>query len=254
MKVLAPMAGITDGKFCSKMAIYGFDLLTIGGYNADKNAINAGLKIIKRGRPEFDIAKNDLVQHITDEIKFIKKQNHYNSLVSVNLRASSPDPIIEISKIPELDVVEINAHCRQQELVESGCGQALLNDPAMLHDFTSTVVENCKKKVSVKIRANVPGVDEVMVAKAVDDAGADYIHVDAMKPGFNCADYSVIESIKKNVDIFIIGNNSIKDLMSARHMLSSGANGFSIARAAINGTLPFDLSMVDDLKKIYLKL
>ena len=41
------MAGITDGKFCSKMSIYGFDLLTIGGYNADKNAINAGLKIIK---------------------------------------------------------------------------------------------------------------------------------------------------------------------------------------------------------------
>jgi TIM-barrel protein len=238
------MAGITDGKFCSKMASQGFDLLTIGGYNADQNAINAGLKIIKRGRSEFDVAKEELVHHIKDEVKFIKKQNHYNSLVSVNLRASSPDPIIEISKIPELDVVEINAHCRQQELVESGCGQALLNDPAMLHDFTSTVVENCKKKVSVKIRANVPGVDEVMVAKAVDDAGADYIHVDAMKPGFNCADYNVIESIKKNVDIFIIGNNSIRDLRSARLMLSSGADGISIARAAIKGSLPFDLSLV----------
>ncbi len=60
------MAGITDGKFCSKMAKYGFDLLTIGGYNADRNAIDAGLKIIKRGRPEFNIAKEDLYQHIEE--------------------------------------------------------------------------------------------------------------------------------------------------------------------------------------------
>ena len=238
------MAGITDGKFCSKMTSQGFDILTIGGYNADENAINAGLKIINRGRPEFDIAKEDLISHIKDEIKLIKNHSHYNGLVSVNLRASSPDPIIEISKIPKLDIVEINAHCRQQELVESGCGQALLNDPAKLREFTSNIVENCKNKVSVKIRANVPGVDDLMVAKAVDKAGADYIHVDAMKPGFDCADYNIIESIKENVDIFIIGNNSIKDLRSARHMLSSGADGISIARAAINGRIPFDLSQI----------
>ena len=83
-----------------------------------------------------------------------------------------------------------------------------------------------------------------MIAKAVADAGADYIHVDAMKPGFDYADYSVIESIKKNVDIFIIGNNSIRDLRSARLMLSSGADGISIARAAIKGSLPFDLTLL----------
>jgi TIM-barrel protein len=238
------MAGITDGEFCSKMAKYGFDLLTIGGYNADQGAIKAGLKIIKRGRPEFDVAEEELVKHITKEVKFIKDQNHYKGLVSVNLRSSSPNPIIEISRISGLDVVEINAHCRQKELVESGCGQALLNDPENLRDFTSKVVKNCKKKVSVKIRANVPGVDNLKVAMAVNDAGADYIHVDAMKPGFNCADYSAIESIREKVDIFIIGNNSIRDLRTARNMLSSGADGISIARAAINGDLPFDLNLI----------
>jgi TIM-barrel protein len=244
LKVLAPMAGITDGKFCNKMAVYGFDILTLGGYNADQQSIKAGLKIIKRGRPEFDIAKKDLEQHITNEIKIIKNNNDYYGLVSVNLRASTPDSIINISKIPELDIIEINAHCRQQELIQAGCGQALLKNPELLKDFISKVVENCDKKVSVKIRANVPGVNNILVAKAINDAGADFIHVDAMKPGFDSADYGVIESIKKNVDIFIIGNNSIKDLKSARKMLSAGANGFSIARAAINGTLPFDISRV----------
>ena len=238
------MAGITDGRFCCKMTSLGFDLLTIGGYNADHNAIDAGLKIINRGRLEFNIAEEDLYQHITKEVKLIKNQSHYKGEVSVNLRSSSPDQIIEISKIPELDVVEINAHCRQPELIESGCGQALLKNLEVLKDFTSEVVRKCKKKVSVKIRANVPGVDDLMVAKSVDEAGADYIHVDAMKPGFDCADYSVIESIKENVDIFIIGNNSIKDLRSARHMLSSGADGISIARAAIKGRIPFDFSLI----------
>lgn len=244
MKVLAPMAGITDGKFCNKMSVYGFDILTIGGYNADQKSIDAGMKIIKRGRPEFDIAKNHLKQHITNEIKIIKNNNNYNGLVSVNLRASSPDPIIKISKISEIDIIEINAHCRQEELVEAGCGQALLRNPTLLKDFVSKVVGSCDKKVSVKIRANVPGVDIIKVAKAVDDTGADFLHVDAMKPGFDCADYDVIKSIKENVDIFIIGNNSVKDIISAQNMLSAGANGISIARAAINGTLPFDLTRI----------
>ena len=126
------MAGITNGQFCSKMSIYGFDLLTLGGYNADKNAINAGLKIIERGRPEFNINENELYHHIKEEIKLIKSHNNYNGQVSVNLRSSSPNPIIEISKIKELDIIEINAHCRQPELVESGCGQALLKDPEIL--------------------------------------------------------------------------------------------------------------------------
>jgi len=221
------MAGITDGRFCCKMTSLGFDLLTIGGYNADHNAIDAGLKIINRGRLEFNIAEEDLYQHITKEVKLIKNQSHYKGEVSVNLRSSSPDQIIEISKI-----------------LESGCGQALLKNLEVLKDFTSEVVRKCKKKVSVKIRANVPGVDDVMIAKAVNEAGADYIHIDAMKPGFNCADYSVIESVRKNVDIFIIGNNSIRDLKSARLMLKSGADGISIARAAIKGTIPFDLTLV----------
>lgn len=149
-----------------------------------------------------------------------------------------------LSKIPELDLIEINAHCRQHELVEAGCGQELLKDPHHLGDFVSEVVESSNKKVSVKIRANVPDVDDIMVAKAIDEAGADFIHVDAMKPGYDTADYGIIGSIKNNVDTFIIGNNSIRDLLSARKMLSSGADGISIARAVMKGTVPFDLSLI----------
>ena len=102
-----------------------------------------------------------------EEIKLIKSNTNYHGKVSVNLRSSSPKPMIEISKIKELDIIEINAHCRQPELIESGCGQALLKNPENLYDFVS---RSCKKhvirKVSVKIRANVSGVDDITSCKS----------------------------------------------------------------------------------------
>lgn len=238
------MAGVTDGKFCVGMIKHGFDLLTLGGYNVEDGSITAGLEIIKRGRKEFHIEKKDILNHIKNEAKYIADNGNNKVKVSVNLRAKTPDPVIQISKIPQVDVVEINAHCRQPELVKSGFGQALLMYPDQLLDLTCDVVNNCSKKVSVKIRANVPDVNYIKVAKAVNDAGADYLHVDAMKPGYDQADYDVIKLLKNHTDIFIIGNNSVKDLVSARKMLSSGAEGISIARAAINGDLPFDLSLI----------
>jgi len=234
------MAGITDGNFCKKMTTYGFDMVTLGGYNIDKDTIEAGKSIIQRGRPEFDIDEEDVISTIKKESSLIKE--NWKGKVSINLRSRSPDKIIEISKIDEIDVVEINAHCRQPELTDIGCGQALLNDSKKLHDYVETVVSEAQSKVSVKIRANIKNVDIVEISKAIEDAGADYLHVDAMKPGFNHADLDIIEKIKEKTKIFLIGNNSIYDLKSAREMLSAGADGISIARAAIDGYIKFDLS------------
>lgn len=242
IEVLAPMAGITDGNFCKKMIPYGFDMVTIGGYNIDEATIAASHSIIQRGRPEFDIKQENIVSTLNKEAKIIK--NSWNGIVSVNLRSTSPKPIIKISKLPEIDVVEINAHCRQPEITNIGCGQALLYDLDKLHDFTKNVVKGAKSKVSVKIRANIENIDDTEVSKVIEDAGADYLHVDAMKPGYNHADYDIIRSIKENTEIFLIGNNSIHDLKSARDMLSAGADGISIARATLKGSVPFDLSQV----------
>jgi len=235
------MAGISHGRFCRKMSSYDFDMLTLGGYSADDISAEAGRKILLRGRPEFDFEPSKLSSHIEEEVKVIKDGNPWDGLVSVNLRAVSPEPLIPISKLDCVDVLEINAHCRQPELVESGCGQSLLSNPERLHEFISHVVKKGRSKVSVKVRANVPGVDDLEVARAVEDSGADYLHIDAMKPGHNTADYELVRSIRNATDIFIIGNNSIVDLESARNMLAAGADGISIARAAMSGILKFDL-------------
>lgn len=242
IKVLAPMAGITDGNFCKKIASHGFDMVTIGGYNLDKKTIDAGKKIIQRGRPEFDIKEGDIISSIKNEASMIK--DSWNGLVSANLRSTSPEKIIQISKLPEIDIVEINAHCRQPEITDIGCGQALLYEIERLYDYTKNVVDNADSKVSVKIRANIEKIDDIEVSKIIQEAGADFLHVDAMKQGYDYADYELIESIKENTEIFLIGNNSVRDLESARKMISAGADGISIARAAMNGNVPFDLSMI----------
>ncbi|MCE5214060.1 MAG: tRNA-dihydrouridine synthase [Methanobacterium sp.] len=238
------MAGITDGKFCRKLSTKGFDLVTIGGYNSDRETILAGKKIIKRGRSEFDVPLGDFKEHITHQTDIIKKDTHWKGMVSVNLRAVTTSPIIEISEINEVDVVEINAHCRQPEITGLGCGQSLLFKPEKLERFTHEVVKKADSKVSVKIRANVQGTDIIEISKSVENAGADYLHVDAMKPGHPQADYDVISSIKQTTEIFLIGNNSIKDLKSAQKMIDAGSDGISLARALITGKLPFDLSLV----------
>lgn len=242
IEVLAPMAGITDGKFCKKMAPHGFDMVTLGGYNVDKLTMEAGHSIIQRGRLEFNIKEENILSTIKKEASIVK--NSWNGKLSVNLRSTSLDPIIEISRLPEIDVVEINAHCRQPEITDIGCGQALLYDIEKLHNFTKNVAKEAESKVSVKIRANIENIDDIETSKAIEEAGADYLHVDAMKPGYDHADYDVIKSIKENTDIFLIGNNSIRDLKSAQKMISAGADGISMARATLKGIVPFDLSIL----------
>ncbi|CDG64316.1 MAG: hypothetical protein PWQ15_218 [Methanobacterium sp.] len=236
------MAGITDGAFCRRMTTLGFDMVTLGGYNSDSATINAGQEILSRGRPEFDLEVGELMAHLEKQARMIKDE--WDGMVSVNLRATTPQPIIAVSQLKNVDVVEINAHCRQPEITSLGCGQAIMENIPHLEKFTREVVQKAKSKVSVKIRANVPGVDVLEVAQAIDRAGANFLHVDAMYPGVDTADYDTVHDICQETDLFIIGNNSIRDIESARKMLASGADGISIARAAIKGRLSFDLSQI----------
>ena len=249
IRVLAPMAGITDGKFALKLIPYGFDTVTIGGYNVDWPTIAAGQKILKRGRKEFDISEENLIFTLKNEINLIK--DSYSKIkVSANLRSNTPEPIINIiNKVEKLDIVEINCHCRQEELLEIGCGQSKLYDLKKLKEFIETIADNQlkkqnKTKISVKIRANVENLDTLQIAKTIEESGADFIHIDAMKPGKAHADLEIIEKISKETEIFIIGNNSIIDVDSGKKMIDAGASGISIGRAAIGGKLNFDITKI----------
>ncbi|WP_366938623.1 tRNA-dihydrouridine synthase [uncultured Methanobrevibacter sp.] len=234
------MAGITDADFLNRVIPLGFDVATLGGYSLDAPTIEASKKIIARGRKEFDFPLNDIFSHIEREVASIKRV-HSNVKVSANVRSTTPQPIIDVGNIPDLDIVEINCHCRQDEILSIGCGQEMLKR-ADLKKFISQVVDNVDCEVSVKIRANVDGVDTLAVACLIEDAGADYLHVDAMKKGVFDADYSLLKEICNNVHIQVIGNNSVNSEANIKKMIETGVNGFSIARGVISGNLDFNIS------------
>lgn len=234
------MAGITDVEFLNKVIPFGFDTATLGGYSLDAETIEASEKIIKRGRNEFHFLQDEIIGHIKKEVNLIKKQ-HPDVKVSVNVRSTTPQPIIEVSKIDNLDIVEINCHCRQEEILAIGCGQNMLKR-GDLADYIKDVVDNASCEVSVKIRANVEGSDTLKIAKLIENAGADYLHIDAMKAGIFDADYDLLTEICSNTNIKVIGNNSIDSEQKIEKMLKTGVYGFSIARALISGKLNFNIS------------
>lgn len=240
MKVVAPMAGISDSEFLNKVIPYGFDVATLGGYSLDAPTIEASKRIVERGRKEFDFPLGEIFSHIENEVASIKKV-HKAVKVSANVRATTPQPIMEAGKIKDLDIVEINCHCRQEEIVAIGCGQEMLKRPD-LENFISQVVDNVDCEVSVKIRANLDGIDTVEVAKHIESAGADYLHIDAMKKGVFDADYDLVKKICDNTEIKVIGNNSLNCEGNIKKMIETGVYGFSMARAVISGNLDFDIS------------
>ena len=234
------MAGITDAEFLNKVIPYGFDVVTLGGYSLDEKTIEASQKIIERGRKEFHFDLDEIIPHIKKEVNLIKKA-HPDVLVSANVRSTTPKPIIEASKINDLDIIEINCHCRQEEITAIGCGQEMLKRPD-LSDYISQIVDNSKSEVSVKIRGNVPDIDTLQVAKTIEDAGADYLHLDAMDPNVFDADWKLLENVCNNTNIKVIGNNSVDSTEKVMKMYQCGVYGVSIARAVISGTLNFDIS------------
>lgn len=234
------MAGITNAEFLNKVIPYGFDVVTLGGYSLDEKTIEASRKIIERGRKEFHFELDEIIPHIEKEVNLIKKA-YPDVCVSANVRSTTAEPIIEASKINDLDIIEINCHCRQEEITAIGCGQEMLKRPD-LSDYISQIVDNSKSEVSVKIRGNVPDIDTLEVAKVIEDAGATYLHLDAMNPNVFDADWELLENVCSNTNIKVIGNNSIDSAEKIRKMYQCGVYGFSIARAVISGTLNFNIS------------
>ena len=228
------MAGINDSKFVKKFNVA---LAVLGGFNADKKSNEAALKAAKRGRKEFVFAnpREAIEKEIVSALNFPGK-------IAVNVRASSLESYVEIAKVcGEYDaILEVNAHCRQPEFLEIGAGQSLLfNENKLLK-----IVERCSRfcLVSVKIRGGL-SVDYRRLAELIYSS-AFFIHVDAMIPGGG-ADFNLVKFLSSYGNV--IGNNSVKDINTARKMIESGAKLVSLARAVLKNERIFDELLKDEI-------
>ncbi|QLG62727.1 tRNA-dihydrouridine synthase [Halorarum salinum] len=144
----------------------------------------------------------------------------------VNVRSATVEPVREAARIcaDHGAVLEVNAHCRQEELCAAGCGETLLRDTERLAEYVAAAAD-ADAAVSVKVRAEVPGVDLAETAGAIGAAGGDAVHVDAMDSE------GVVATVADAApDLFVVANNGVRDERTVREYLAYGADAVSVGR------------------------
>ncbi|AEH06342.1 MJ0144 family RNA dihydrouridine synthase-like protein [Methanothermococcus okinawensis] len=235
--VLAPMAGITDGKFCKNYKDL-FAIVTIGAYDLDNITQLASEKIVKRGRKEFLYNLNKFDELIKKEINDARKSN---ALVSVNVRFKDIDKALNnIKSIGKYaDILELNCHCRQPEITQLSIGQELLKkeNNIILKKFLEKIKLNINIPVFLKVRANFVPVNELINNLNNVRPYFNGLHIDCFNPGKNYPDLDYLKEIRYNFkDKIIIGNNSINSIEDAEKMLKY-CDFVSVARCVLKGNI-----------------
>ncbi|TQQ81396.1 tRNA-dihydrouridine synthase [Halonotius roseus] len=194
----------------------------LGGIALDEPAREAARQLVARDREEF--LPPDPLAFINEQLAAVADADA-GIRPGINVRSTTVAPIREAAAIcADYDaILEINAHCRQDELCAVGCGESLLADSDRLAEYVAVAAET-GAAVSVKVRAEVDGVDLVAVAERIEAAGADAIHIDAMDSE------SIVGDVAAATDLFVIANNEVRDAASVREYLSYGADAVSVGR------------------------
>jgi len=218
---LASLSGEADARWALAAADH-VGCAFLGGIALDNRTREAARRMVARDRTEF--LPEDVVAFVTAQLDALE-----NVAVrpGVNVRAVALEPLERVAGLcaDHEAVLEINAHCRQDEMCAAGAGETLLRDLDRLRRQVTTAAET-GANVSVKVRAGVPDVDLVAVARVVNAAGGDAIHVDAMDSE------PVVADVADATDLFVIANNGVRDTESAREYLRYGADAVSVGRAS----------------------
>ena len=224
---LASLSGEADAAWASAGADHA-GAAFLGGVAVDGPTRDAARALVARDRTEF---------LPPDPIGFVGSQ--LGALADapitpgVNVRAASPEPVSAVAAVCAAHdaIIEINAHCRQAEMCAAGCGETLLREPDRLRAFVAAAA-SAGAATSVKVRAEVSGVDLPAVARTAAAAGADAIHVDAMDSE------PVVRAVAEAApSLFVIANNGVRGRTSVDEYFGYGADAVSIGRPSTDPTV-----------------
>ena len=220
---LASLSGEADANWARAGATYA-GAAFLGGIALDDASRAAARDLLERDRTEF--LPPDPLAFVDDQLAAI---TDVPIQPAFNVRSATPGPVVEAARIcRDRDAfLEINAHCRQDELCAVGCGETLLEDPDRLQRYVERASAT-GATVGVKVRAEVPGVDLATLACDFEDAGATFVHVDAMDSE------SVIADVVSATDLFVIANNGVRDEPTVREYVEYGADAVSVGRPSDN--------------------
>jgi TIM-barrel protein len=218
---LASLSGRSDARWALASGEH-VGCAFLGGIALDSETRAAARRMVGRDREEF--LPVDPVAFVDDQFDALAGSE---VRPAINVRAAGTEPVRAVAAVcAEHDAIcEINAHCRQDEMCAAGAGESLLRERGRLAEQVRAA-SGTGAAVSVKVRAEVPGVDLVGVARRIERAGAAAIHVDAMDSE------SVIREVSEASDLFVIANNGVRDRETTEEYLRFGADAVSVGRAS----------------------
>jgi tRNA-dihydrouridine synthase B len=215
---LAPLAGYTDLPFRSVVKKFGVDVTF-----------------------SEMISANALIYDSKKTYKMLEKSPLETPYV-VQIAASNPETakkaVLILNEMDGIDGIDLNCGCPAPKVVGQSCGSSLLEDLSQL----SRIVESIKKysnkdQVSVKTRLGFNDKYPQKIAKAIENAGADFmtIHGRTRAGRYKApVDYDAIKIAKDSVNIPVIANGDITSLEIAEYVKSyTNSDGIMIGRGAI---------------------
>ncbi len=216
--LLAPLAGYTDLPFRSVVKKFGADL-TISEMISSNALVYESKKTMKM-LEKSPLEEPYFVQIAGSDEEIVKKA------------------VEKLNTLEGIDGIDLNSGCPVPKVVKQGAGSALLRDLDRFKRIIETIKRYSNKAyTSVKVRLGF-GEDIVEeIAKAAQEAGADFItiHGRTRSGGFKApVDYEAIGRAKEAVCIPVIANGDITDYEKAQEVLAiTKADGVMIGRGAI---------------------
>ena len=164
------------------------------------------------------------------------------SPVGIQLFGCDPAEMAESCRITDAhgaDLISINFGCPVPKVVKHNGGSAMLKEPEHLSAVVRAVVAATEKPVVPKIRIgwDQDQVNAVEIGKRCQDAGAAglVIHGRTRAQGYSGrANWDVIASVKKALDIPVIGNGDLFTPLEIKNAMDQyGVDGVMLGRGAM---------------------
>ena len=216
----ASLSGEADAEWARVAAPF-IGCAFLGGIALDANTRDAARALTARDRNEF--LPNSPLEFVDSQLSALADADLHPAY---NVRSATPEPVGEAAAVcADHDaILEVNAHCRQDEMCAAGAGESLLRDVERLREQVAAA-SAAGATVSVKLRTEVPGVALPELSAALVDAGAEILHVDAMD-----SEAVVADVVDAAPDAFVIANNGVRDRETAAEYLEYGADAVSVGR------------------------
>jgi len=215
---LAPLAGYTDLPFRSVVKQFGVDYTVSEMISSNALAYNS------------EKTKKMLTKSPNEDPYFVQLSGSSTEILKLAVE--------KLNAIDGIAGIDLNCGCPAPKVFNHGSGSNLLGDLPRLQDMLQTIKKYSNKHyTTAKVRIGIDEKIPIDIAKAVEDAGADFIavHGRTKKGAYKApVDYDAIAKMKEAVNIPVIANGDITDLQKAKLVLEqTNADGIMIGRGAV---------------------